>query len=300
MIEDNTLGFTEQFPEKDILNMEQITGRGLVNEIYIVTTPDNKQILRVDPEEENLERFQKEKWCSEVALESNILTPRILKIGQRKDNHPYMIMEYIEGKDGDSTQEYSEEIWNTLGKYASILHTIPVSGFGGDMGKPGEFKDTWGRFLDYNISQLTSEDKAISLGVYSQEESTKIKMILEGLKENDFKLGLSHYDLAPKNTRIDKQGKVYLIDWGSASVLPTPSLDIAEILDESLEDTSDMFKAFLNGYGLNYEEYLNQKPQINQLNLLMYLDKLRWAIDRRPERINYFANEVKKKLLKVL
>jgi len=163
----------------------------------------------------------------------------------------------------------------------------------------GVFKDSWPRYLDYNISSLTPNDKVIELGVITEKQSEKIKEIFLNLKNTNFKFGLTHYDLSLQNTILTTSGEVCLIDWGSAKVAPVPHLDISEILDCSLEENSKQFSLFLKGYGFTYQDYEKIKSEMAQLNLLIHMDKLRWAIDRRKDKIGHFSQEVKNKLAKV-
>ena len=126
-----------------------------------------------------------------------------------------------------------------------------------------------------------------------------MKKIFLCFKGFDFRFGLIHHDLSLNNTIVDEKGSVYLLDWGSAQVSVTPHLDIAEILDSSLNEQSEEFQSFLKGYGLEYSEYEKIKPEISQLNVLVYMDKLRWAVDRRPDKIEHMRQELQKRLAKI-
>jgi hypothetical protein len=42
------------------------------------------------------------------------------------------------------------------------------------------------------------------------------------------------------------------------------------------------------------EEFESMKPDINSLTLLRAMDKLRWAIDQKPELIDSYSTKVKK------
>lgn len=289
----------EDWANEKVVNINPIKNRGQVNHIYLIETLKGKYIFRTDLTEDNTNRFQKEMWCSEVANKQGVLSPEVFAIGL-ENGHPYMVMSYVEGKNGDeSTDEEKDKIWNKLGKYARKIHSIPVNGYGEEMTSPGIFKDSWSRYLDYNISSLTPNDEVIKLGIITEKQSEKIKEIFLNIKNINFKFGLTHYDLSLKNTIQRLTAQVCLIDWGSANVAPVPHLDIAEILDSSLDENSKQFALFLEGYGLTFQEYEKIKPEIAQLNLLIHMDKLRWAIDRRKDKIIHFSQEVKDKLTKV-
>lgn len=297
MNEERAQKIIEDYTNEKVIDTRPIVNRGQVNQIYFLKTPKESYILRADVSEDNTGRFEKEKWCSEVSNENGVLSPKVFTIGL-ENGHPYMIMSYVEGTDGDESTE-KDKIWKTLGEYARKIHSIPVEGYGEGMTSPGVFKDSWSRYLDYNISSLTPDDKAIELGVITEKESEKIKEIFLNLKNKNFKFGLTHYDLSLKNTILTTRGEVCLIDYGSAKVAPAPYADIAEILDSSLDENSEQFALFLEGYGFTYQDYEKIKPDIAQLNLLIHLDKLRWAIDRRKDKIGHFSQEVKNKLAKV-
>lgn len=280
--------------------ISQIINRGQVNEIYIVTTESSKYIVRIDLSESTTDRFEKEAWCMNETGKLGILGPTIFGVGIKAE-HPYMIMSYVEGKNGDEAIENEKDkIWNELGKYARKIHSIPVEGYGEGMITPGVFKDSWLRYINYNISSLTPDDKIIELGVITEKESKKIKNIFLELLNTNFNFGLIHYDLSLKNTILTTTGEVYLIDWGSAQSAPVPHLDIVEILDSSLGENSKQFALFLEGYGLTFQEYEKIKTEMAKINLLINIDKLRWALDRRRDKIDYFSQKVKNKLAKLL
>ena len=280
--------------------ISQITDRGQVNEIYVVATESSKYIVRIDLSESTTDRFKKEAWFINETKKLGILGPTIFGVG-RKAEHPYMIMLYVEGKNGDeATENEKDKIWNELGKYARKIHSIPVEGYGEGMTAPGVFKDSWLRYINYNISSLTPDDKIIELGVITEKESKKIKNIFLELLNTNFNFGLIHHDLSLKNTILTTTGEVCLIDWGSAQSAPVPHLDIVEILDSSLDENSKQFALFLEGYGLKFQEYEKIKTEMAKINLLINMDKLRWALDRRQDKIDYFSQEVKNKLAKIL
>ena len=300
MTETQAKKIIEDYTGEKVIDVNPILNRGQVNQIYLLKTLTEKYILRTDLTEDNTNRFKKEMWCSEVANEHGVISPKVFTIGL-EGGHPYMIMSYVEGKNGDeSTDDEKDKIWNELGKYARKIHSIPVEGYGEGMTVPGVFKDSWSRYVNYKISSLTPDDKVIELGVITEKESEKMKNIFLELLNTNFNFGLIHYDLSLKNTILTPQEEVCLIDWGSAKSAPVPHLDIAEILDSSLEENSKQFALFLEGYGLTFQEYEKIKPEMAKVNLLIHTDKLRWALDRKPEKIGHFSQEVKNKLAKVL
>jgi fructosamine-3-kinase len=286
----------ENFTGEKIVDSRQILGRSDVNDIYALATVNNKYILRVDRNKNTLDRFRKEVWCVGQARQVGIPVADIVAV-DLVDGYPYMLMHQVEGINGDESPG-QDKIWRALGGYARKIHAIPVQGYGDRMSAPGVFDDSWQRFLDYNLSSLTAGDQLLERGFITSAQSARLKKIFLNLQQTKFNFGLTHYDLCPRNTVVAADG-VYLLDWGSAQVGVIPHLDIAEILDSSLNDQSPEFKLFLENYGLPYEDYETMKPQIRDLNLLVHVDKLRWALDRAPGRVEHYASEVEKKLEKL-
>ncbi|PIR44508.1 MAG: phosphotransferase [Candidatus Vogelbacteria bacterium CG10_big_fil_rev_8_21_14_0_10_51_16] len=289
----------QQYSHEELRDVLQIIGQGYVNDIYIVTTERSKYVVRSDPNESTIDRFKKEAWCQVEASKQGIIVPEVLQLGL-KNEHPYMLLSHVAGISGqDSDKDSQDRIWRKLGEYARKIHFVPASGYGESMSAPGIFSDSWTRYLDYNISSLTRDDKAIGLGVISEQQSERIKEVFLNLKNARFNLGLTHDDLSLKNTILTTDDEVCLIDWGSAMVAPVPHVDIAEILNSSLDQNSRQFALFLEGYGLTHQDFQEIRVEIDQLNLLIHMDKLRWAIDRKKERIEHFSQQVKTKLAKV-
>jgi len=291
MTKEQASNTVEKHFNSEIISVDSIENRGLVNQIYIVSTPTKKYVVRSDMDESDTKRFEKEKWCSEVALQAGVKTPKVFEVGM-EDNHPFMIMEHIEGTNGDEFEDESV-IWAKLGEYAKKIYGIEVKGYGEGMTEPGVFNDSWDRYLDYNIESLTESDKAIKIGAITKNQSVELKKQFLKLRKSPPRIGLVHYDMSLNNTIVTPDGEVYLLDWGSALAGPIPHLDISEILDSSLTEESDDFGLFLDGLGFTRDEYYEQKLEIEHINLLAHMDKLRWAMDRRTDRINFFSNKIR-------
>ncbi|MGH7141240.1 MAG: phosphotransferase family protein [Minisyncoccia bacterium] len=271
----------------EVQSVEQITGKGQVNEISLVTTVTNaKYVLRADPNESTIERFNKEKWCMETAKAAGILVPEILDVSLTKNGQSYMLLSYVVGTNGQDTDPSSQkEIWRVLGSYAKKIHAFPVSGYGEKMVAPGEFEGSWLAYVDYNISSLNADDKLLSLNIITEAESAFLKSIFEQLKNTDFNFGLIHNDLSLKNTIVGPDGEVYLLDWGSAQVDVVPHMDFAEIAYSSLKTDSEDFRVFLDNYGMSTDAFNGIKGEMDRLQLLAFTDKVRWAIDRNSDLV---------------
>ncbi len=250
--------------KEDVLGVRQILNRGQVNKVYKISTKFSRYIIRIDPSENTIDRFQKETWCAEEALRVGVLTPRILHAGIAQE-HPYMISSFIEGINGDESSDKVGIIWGKLGEYARKIHAIPVKGYGESMVSPGVFSGNWREFLSYNILSLNSEDKLLGLRVITSSQSQKLRDIFKNIKFTNFVFGLAHYDLSLNNTIITDDENVYLLDWGAAEVNAVPHIDIEEILESSLQDDSNEFELFLRGYDLAKIDYKKSSQKLRNL-----------------------------------
>lgn len=274
-----------------------IKGKGIVNQVFAVKTDVSESIVRMNDVPDTLTIYEKEKWCIEQAMLKGVPGPNILAVGQM-DHVTYMIQALVVGKNGEESPLKKEEIWGSLGKYTKQIHSIPVSGFGDILSAPTNgiftarihdgFDGTWYSFVGYNIKSLTENDPLIQLGILSNEDTKKAKQKFESLLHINFHFGLTHGDLSLKNTIVDDNGKVTLLDWGCAEVHLTPYWDLVQLLKGQLDmgkpNKAEM-DAFLEGYGFSENDFQNLQPTIEVLLLLDAFDKLRWAIDCKPERI---------------
>jgi aminoglycoside phosphotransferase (APT) family kinase protein len=276
-------------------NITKIVDKGITNDVYIVEASKSKVVVRLSPEQ-NTDQFAKEKWEMEQVNLLGIPTPKVIDIGIYKDT-VYQIQEFIKGSHGTDISLNTTQLWSTLGEYTKITHSIPVNGYGDHMTSPGSFvsnRKDFGDYLEYNIASLNSEDKLIQMEILAISLSEKIRKKFESLRSKRFNFGLNHDDISLKNIIINDEEKVFLLDWGSSVLDIIPHVDIMEILESSFhfDDTHKDFIAFLQGYGLSEEQFKEIKPTIDILLLLNATDKLRWAIDTNPGKIDYFKRRI--------
>ena len=267
-----------------------IIGKGDVNRVYIVKQDNNQIVVRLNSEDE-LNRFKKEAWCLEEASSKGIPSPHLIDIGV-KNNTAYMILNFIAGKNGSDISENKEKIWHVIGSYAKKINSISTRGFGETMTSPGDFSDSWERYLTYNIQSFDHNDELLKLGVLTKEHSQLIKKRFIRLKDKQFHFGLVHGDLSLENVIVEND-KVTLIDWGVAESTIAPHMEIVDLLQNQMSDTGSLFDNFLLGYGMDRDEYESLKPDIETLALLQAIDKLRWAIDRKQDKVEKFSQRVK-------
>lgn len=286
----------EDFLQDSIQNSYQIVDKGIVNQVCVVETKGRKIVVRMN-DKQTYSSFVKEKWCIEQAQLVGIPSPEVLSMGIIDDT-AYMIQTFIEGENGSDSTKPKLDIWKQLGVYAKQMQKIPVSGYGEDLFDSfhGVFKSpphpgsdgSWNGYVNYNSNSLTENDQLIELGVINWTESKRIRKLFEGLKDENFHFGLIHGDLSLKNTIVNHEGKIILIDWGNAEVFVAPHGELFSLLNTQLLDlgpNNEEFQAFLDGYDASEEEL----SCLNSVLLLSAFDKLRWAIDRSPNDIQHFA-----------
>lgn len=275
----------------DFISFQQITNLGTVNSVYRVKTTQDEWIMRLN-DEDSISQFQKEAWCIKLARSLNIPTPSVKCIGEIEATI-FMVLSYQDGENGTFHAD-KVSIWKGLGEYTSKIHQISVQGFGDrllDNPSP-TFADRWSRYLDYNISSLHPQDQLIKMAVLNPRTSSLLKSIFQELSQMTFQFGLCHGDISEKNSLVDELNRVYLLDWGSAHAHLVPHFEFLEILTWYLDKDSAHFAAYLDAYGMSMKEFSAILPQIQHLRLLITTDKLRWALDRKPDRVPEFAKRL--------
>lgn len=279
-----------------------LIGKGFVNQVFLVEISNFKLIVRIN-NECSFDEYQKEVWVSSQALKEFIPTPKILKIGVF-EKKAFSIQEFVQGVVGIEFPD-KHFIWKKFGEYARQIHKIKVGGFGlcfRDM-THGNAETGWLKHLNYNIESLNVEDDLLKLNVFTKHQSETAKNMFENLKLKKFNFGLNHGDLSLKNSIIDELGIVHLIDWGSAEAGIVPHHDLVELLKINMEENNpddSEIMSFLEGYGIELDEYKEMLSDLESLLLLRSLDKLRWAIDWEISGLEDYLLHAQKVIEKVL
>jgi tRNA A-37 threonylcarbamoyl transferase component Bud32 len=291
---------TGDFLQERVKKSFQILGKGNVNKVCVAETENSKVVVRMN-DKGTYSNFVKEYWCIEQARSVGIPSPEVLSIGIADDT-AFMIQTFVDGENGLDSTKPKPDIWRQLGVYAKLIQTIQVKGYGENLIDPihGVFQSpphtgsngSWLGYVNYNINSLTENDQFIKLGVINQTESKRIRKLFDGLKRENFRFGLNHGDVSLKNTIVNNEGQVVLLDWGSAEVSVVPHGDIIEMMNCQIlgeGPNNEEFKAFLDSYGLKEKDVASMRPML----LLRAFDKLRWAIDQSPDLIEPFAKFAK-------
>jgi aminoglycoside phosphotransferase (APT) family kinase protein len=281
-----------------------IPGRGSVNKVFIVEATNTKLVVRMGDNNESLEEYTKEVWCIAKAAVRGIPVAPVLEVGVFEERG-FMIQAYLAGKEGRDSLLPRSHIWRQLGKYAKLIHSIEVAGFGMKLSDltQGDAQASWLDYLNYNCESLNENDELIKLKVVTPSQSRVIRAIFEDLKEEVFIFGLNHGDLSLKNVIVDESGKASLLDWGSAEASIVPHHDLIQMLKmnmlENDPDTQDI-QSFLAGYGISQFEFEQMMPTLESLLLLRAFDKLRWAIDWGIEDLAGFMTHARQAVARKL
>ncbi len=271
-------------------------GQGSNNKNFLVETANGRAVVKLSHDHRrhrSLQDYRKEKWCIEQSSALGVPGPSVLSIGE-VDGNAFMIQTFVEGINGKQLERDRTAIWRKLGEYAKMTHSIKVTGWGKTFSTtdPGGQRASWLKYLTYNIESLSDGDPLIDLDVLTRELLPVARRLLEELGDKTFQFGLNHGDLALWNTLVGPSGKINLLDWGSAEAHIIPHFDMLYVIRQHLRDgtpTIEEMAAFRHGYGLSDEEYARLKPELDRLFLLIRFDKLRWAIDRNPSRIEEYV-----------
>ena len=259
--------------KEEIQSINEIKGLGAVNKIFDIKGISNSYILRLNEEADKNIEYQKEKWCLDKVLSVGIPTAKVINIGF-DFGIPYMIQEKINGINGQFCSPTEKQtIWKTLGKYAKKYHQIKR--IENKTVAQNEFHKNWKSRLEYNIKELNQEDSLLQNNILTSQEQQQSRRGLKKLINKEFKVGLVHGDLCPRNVIWSKDG-IYLLDWGTAEINVVPHIEIG-ILLMSGEAKEEAFKHFLEGLEISQKEYGNIQKEIETLNYLHRLDKYRWA-----------------------
>jgi tRNA A-37 threonylcarbamoyl transferase component Bud32 len=275
-------------------------GQGSNNKNFLAKSKDREVVIKlsfVHKEYKALHDYIKEKWCIEKSSKKGVPGPIVLDLGQSQ-GRAYMVETFVPGISGKKPT-HKLHVYYELGRYTKLIHSIKVSGFGENLINPKRriFKDSWKRYLDYNIKSLTDKDKLIKLKVLTKDQSKEVKKIFLDIKKQKYTFGLNHGDVSVRNTLVEKSGKVNLLDWGCAEAHIIPHFDFINVIGHQIENnkpTNKELREFIKGYGMSQKEFEHLKPQLTKLMLLIAFDKLRWAIDRNPLKIKEFSKRAKR------
>ena len=256
-----------------------------VNRVFRLRAGDQRLIVRLSDVAE-IARFRKEAWCIDRAAAAGVPSPAVLAVGAQ-GAYAYMLENDVPGRRGTELGPAGQlSTWRHLGALLRRIHDIALAGFGEELAGMTTGGDArWQRYLAYNLGELTARDPLMAMGVLTKEDQDRLRSDFEGLARAPLRFGLSHGDFSLRNAIVGDDGLVSVIDWGEAHAHVVPHFDLGVVLQTSLRDDAPGFAALLDGYGLDRAGYDVIRSDIQALRLLIATDKVRWARDRRPDRL---------------
>ena len=284
---------TSSLLNEPLVEVTPLLGKGRSNKVFIVEATNHKVVIRMSDRDDAFDEYTKEAWCIERAAARGVSVPSVISVGRFEAN-AYLVQSYIAGDNGIDSRAPKAGIWRQLGKYAKLIHSIGVPGFGRTLPEitEGDARKSWLRCLEYNIESLTQNDPLIKLKVLTQFQSKRIRDVFAGLRGREFTFGLNHGDIALQNTIVDKRGKVHLIDWGSAEAGIVPHHDLIQMLMMNITEGNPddaQIAAFLDGYGISPVEFQRMMPELEKLLVLLAFNDVRGAIDSNAEELERFV-----------
>lgn len=270
--------------------IEMLHGRGSVNHVLRLGDGADAYVVRTPIDPLRRDEFEVEQWCLERATELGIPSPEVVARGETR-GAAYIVLRYVEGH----ASEGGVDAWGALGRYGALAHAIDWTG-----GPAGLFTrfgrdpdEAWRRHLEYNADELTAGDPLIGLGVYRSTEQPLLRETVNALAQQSFAFGLRHGDLAPRNLVVRPRLFPVLLDWGQASVGPIPHGDLLAAYRSHLVDglpTAAEIDAFSRAMGAPLSDV---RPALGGLLVLEALDRVRWALDNRRDRVADLAEEAR-------
>ena len=273
-----------------VSSIREIVGRGEVNHGFVVDTSHGLWVVRFAIDPRDLDDYAKEAWCLQSA---GVPTPELIAVGNLR-GVPFIVQSFVDGATGDDRR--SPDLWRALGRYSRLINDVPIdqtapdslfSRFGRDPAA------NWRAHIAYNLEVLTPDDPLIRLGVYEPSRQGRLRDAFERLEGKVDRFGLTHGDLVPKNVLVPEGRAPVVIDWGSASTGPVPYHDFLRMWADEADEgfLPDDLAHFAEGYGIPFETI---RATMEDIGFLNRIDLVRWAIDRRPDRLDEVAAKAKR------
>ena len=230
-------------------------GGGLNNEVVTAQHSAGDFIVRIRPNDSEVDIFQKEKWATVKARESGVPAPEVLIVGAEAIPNAYMIARNSAGepasKHGDRLSIVRE-----LGHYAAIINSIPTEGFGSTFDWAGENRPRYRNWKDFLDKELKLDEKLEVLEATRMLDAAgrqKVRTMLEAAQSAASRQRLNHGDLRMKNLLVEKDGRISaILDWEQCTSNITPHWEFALALHDLNIDEK---QAFLAGYELPLKRY---------------------------------------------
>lgn len=238
--------------------------------VYLLTTPKEKYILRMFPEDRSVDQIKKDIEILKFLEKNDFPTQRIIvnKKGSfisKILNKNSIITTFIEGVE----PQYNKETLFEVGKLMARLHNIKCSDY--------SYTSNWDPKSELKILK----EHLAKIDLSKTEHSGIIPEVLKRIEElpdlTSLPKTIIHTDIHPRNMVKGNNNNYYFIDWDDAG-LGLSVMDIGFVLGQvcmgysihkggepkSLDFDEDLAKSFLSGY------YSVRKLSAEEKQMLVY------------------------------
>ena len=256
---------------------------GKTNFVFDVVTKEGNFIVRIANSRSKLNDFMKEQWVTQKALGIGVPVPEILEVGHEIISLPYMLQQKIEGEEAVNHPDRLN-ILQDLGKYASMIHSIPTTGFGKvfDWSKNKlSKKKTWLEFLEKELMVAEGLKFLQNNDILSKKKIKRLNGEFERLKKWRVTPSLNHCDLRLKNVIVNEGGEIKaILDWEDCSSNCAPYWDFSIALHDLSIDGK---QKFLKGYEPDLEEFSKKAYALTVFNIINYMPALQKIIAKKDK-----------------
>lgn len=244
-------------------------GGGLTNFIYQIDLRHQSLIVRVHPDLQKLQTFERPCRAMQLAHGAGIPVPHVVHVGA--DPYPFMILENVRGVVGTQAHDRNGTL-RQIGELAARIHSIQMQGFGPSALDPASSnsprRHSWGSHLEGDLHASERIATLEKLGMFLPDNAEKMRRTLahmSGWRRNPV---LHHGDMRLKNVIVDDAGKISaVLDWDDC----TASVPAYGDLTVALHDLNiDEKQLLLQGYGYGPRELTKAIPYMRLLTALNY------------------------------
>ena len=256
---------------------------GKTNFVFDVVTKEGNFIVRIANSRAKLNDFMKEQWVTQKVMGIGVPVPEILEVGHEIISLPYMLQQKIEGEEAVNHPDRLN-ILQDLGKYASLIHSIPTTGFGKvfDWSKNKlSKKKTWLEFLEKELMVAEGLKFLQDNDILSKKKIKRLNGEFERLKKWKITPCLNHCDLRLKNVIVNEGGEIKaILDWEDCSSNCAPYWDFSIALHDLSIDGK---QKFLEGYEPDMGEFSKRAYALTVFNIINYIPALQRIIARKDK-----------------
>lgn len=262
---------------------------GRTNYVFAVNHVDGQFVVRMSPDPNRIEAFQKELWASQKVREAGVPSPEVIAVGNDVAAEPYMITRRVTGTEATHHQN-RQRIIHSLGNYAALINSISTYGFGihFDWTNQEQAQADWTSYLRNEFQLERRIELFTKHRMLPESELDELVKILSEPQNSRVsqapgpKPSLNHSDLRLKNVIVDEGGDIAaIIDWEDCLSTIAPEWDLSIALHDLSIDEKQIF---IEGYGLSSREVEDMSPLIKAFNLINYSQAVEIAAARQDQK----------------